>query len=70
MLWLNIIFVIVSVALMAVILLQSRSAGISSAFGGGAEGFYVRRGGEKRLFQLTVALSTLFLAVAIAHLFI
>lgn len=70
MIWLNIILVIISIALMAAILIQSRSAGLSSAFGGGSEGFHIRRGGEKRIHQLTITLSILFLLVAFAHLFI
>lgn len=70
MIWLNIILIIVSIALVAVILLQNRSAGLGSAFGGSAEGFHVRRGSEKRLFQLTIILSSLFLIVSLAHLFV
>lgn len=70
MLALNIAFVIVSVALVASILIQSRSAGMSGAFGGGAEGFHVRRGSEKTIFRATIVLSTLFLLLALAHLFI
>ncbi|MEK7557464.1 MAG: preprotein translocase subunit SecG [Patescibacteria group bacterium] len=70
MLWLNIILIIVSVVLTALILMQSRSAGLGSAFGGGAEGFYVRRGGEKRIFQGTIVTAVLFILIAFAHLFI
>ncbi len=69
MIWLNIILIIVSIGLVAVILLQSRSAGLGSAFGG-AEGFHVRRGSEKRLWQVTIILSALFLIVSLAHLFV
>ncbi|MEX2055165.1 MAG: preprotein translocase subunit SecG [Candidatus Andersenbacteria bacterium] len=70
MLWLNIVLLIISIALIASILLQNRSAGIGGAFGGGAEGFHVRRGSEKRLFQVTVVLGALFLITAAAHLFV
>jgi protein translocase SecG subunit len=70
MVWLNITLIIVSAALIAAILLQSRSAGVSAAFGGGAEGFHIRRGSEKRIFQLTIVLGVVFLATVIAHLFI
>lgn len=70
MLWLNILLLIVAVALMAAILLQNRSAGLGSAFGGGSEGFHVRRGSEKRIFQATVILATAFVALAAAHLVI
>lgn len=60
----------VAVSLMVAILIQSRSAGMSSAFGGGAEGFHVRRGSEKRIFQITILLAALFLITSAAHLFI
>lgn len=70
MLFLNILLIIIGVALTVAILLQSRSAGMSGAFGGGAEGFHVRRGSEKIIFRLTVVLATLFLLTAAAHLFI
>jgi len=69
MLWLNIVLIIVSVALTAAILLQTRSAGLGGAFGGGAEGFHVRRGSEKRIYQATVVLAALFLLTAFAYLF-
>lgn len=70
MLWLNILLIVLSIALTASILVQNRSAGLGSAFGGGGEGFHIRRGSEKRLHQLTIALSALFLLTATAHLFI
>jgi len=70
MVWLNIILVILGIALTVAILIQSRSAGMSGAFGGGAEGFHVRRGSEKTIFRITIILSTLFIITALAHLFI
>lgn len=70
MLWLNILFIGIAVLLTGSILLQSSSAGLGSAIGGSSDGFYVRRGSEKRLFQATVVLSALFFLVAIVHLFV
>lgn len=70
MLWLNISLMIISLALTTLILLQARSAGLGAALGGGSEGLYVRRGGEKRIFQATAVLATLFILVAFAHLFV
>lgn len=70
MLWLDITLIIISIALTGAILMQSRSAGMSGAFGGGAEGFHIRRGAEKRIFQVTVILATLFLLAALGHLFV
>lgn len=69
MFWLNIVLIILSIALSAAILIQSRSAGMSSAFGGGAEGFNIRRGSEKRIFQATIVLAAAFLITAFLHLF-
>ncbi len=70
MVWLDILLIVVSTALAAAILVQSRSAGLGSAFGGGAEGFHIRRGSEKTIFRITIGLAALFLLIAIAHLFI
>lgn len=70
MLWLDIVLIFLSIALMAAILIQSRSAGVSAAFGGGSEGFHIRRGSEKRIFQATIVLAALFLLTTLAHLFI
>jgi protein translocase SecG subunit len=70
MVWLNVILVILGSGLTAAILIQSRSAGMSGAFGGGAEGFHVRRGSEKTIYRLTVVLAILFLLTALAHLFV
>ena len=51
---------IVSIALMAAILLQSRGTGLSGTFGGDSAVYRSRRGIEKRLFQFTVVLGALF----------
>lgn len=67
---LNVALVLLAIGLTTVILLQSRSAGLGGTFGGSAEGFHVRRGSEKRIFQATIALATLFLITAFAHLFV
>lgn len=70
MIWLNIILIVIGTGLTAAVLVQSRSAGMSGAFGGGAEGFHIRRGSEKTVFRLTVVLAILFILTALAHLFI
>ena len=56
---------IVSIALMAAILLQSRGTGLSGTFGGDSAVYRSRRGIEKRLFQFTVALGVLFVLFAL-----
>jgi preprotein translocase subunit SecG len=60
--YLSIAAILVSVALIAVILLQVKGEGV----GGLQSGSFVRtrRGLEKTLFQLTIALSILWLVIA------
>ncbi len=70
MVWLTALHILVSAALITAILLQNRSAGMSSAFGGGSEGFHVRRGSEKLIFQATIVLAALFILTSAAHLFV
>ena len=57
--------VIVSIALMAAILLQSRGTGLSGTFGGDSAVYRSRRGIEKRLFQFTIVLAILFVAFSL-----
>jgi len=57
---------LVSIALMASILLQSRGAGLGATFGGDSSVYRSRRGIEKRLFQFTVVLAALFVVFSIA----
>jgi preprotein translocase subunit SecG len=68
----NIAQVILSVALIVTILLQSRSGGLGNLFGGDSmPGQYkTRRGLEKTLFQVTVGLSVAFFVVAIINVFL
>lgn len=58
--------VVVSIGLMASILLQARGAGLGSTFGGESSVYRSRRGIEKRLFQFTILLAGLFVALSLA----
>ncbi|HUF53316.1 MAG TPA: preprotein translocase subunit SecG [Dehalococcoidia bacterium] len=60
--WLALASILVSIALVAVILLQVKGEGV----GGMQSGSFVRtrRGLEKQLFQLTIFLSVLWLGIA------
>ena len=60
--------IIIALILIVSILLQNRGAGLSSTFGGDFGGYYTKRGMEKFLFIFSVALSTLFIILAIASL--
>ena len=64
---LNVAELTLAVSLTASILLQTRGAGLSSAFGGEGNVYRTKRGIEKRLFQASVVLSILFLGVALAN---
>jgi preprotein translocase subunit SecG len=61
--------VILSIALIAVILLQSRGAGLGGLGGGdfGGTGYHVRRGVERLLFFVTIGLSVAFFLMAIVN---
>jgi preprotein translocase subunit SecG len=65
--YLSLAMVIVSVALIAVILLQSRGAGLGGLGGGdfGGTGYHVRRGIERLLFFITIGMSAIFFVLAI-----
>lgn len=62
--------IIVAIALVTSILLQSRGAGLSSTFGGDFGGYYSKRGFEKFLVYISSFLAVLFIALAIANLII
>ncbi|MDE3075706.1 MAG: preprotein translocase subunit SecG [Chloroflexota bacterium] len=57
--------IIVAIALIAAILLQSKGAGLGSVFGGDNTVFRTRRGAEKGLFNLTIVLAVTFGIISI-----
>ncbi len=58
--------IIVSIALIVAILLQARGTGLSSTFGGDSAVYRSRRGVERRLWQFTIVLLTLFIVFSLA----
>lgn len=66
----NIAEVIVSILLVITILLQNRGAGLSGTFGGSFGGYYTKRGFEKFLVNSSVALSAIFIILAIAGFYL
>lgn len=62
--------IIVAIALVISILLQSRGAGLSSSFGGDFGGYYSKRGFEKFLVYISSFLAVAFIALAILNLVI
>jgi len=67
---LNIIQIVLAGLLTAAVLLQSRGVGLGAAFGGEGNVYRTKRGFEKILFVSTIALSVLFLGVAITNVLI
>lgn len=65
--YLDIAMIIISIALIASVILQSKGAGLGGLTGGDSGAiFTARRGVEKTLFQITVALSIIFFGLSIA----
>lgn len=61
---------IVSLALIMSVLLQSRGSGLSGTFGGDSAVYRSRRGIERRLWQFTIVLIVLFVLFSLsAYLF-
>ena len=66
---LAILQIAISIALIVLILLQERSAGLSGIFGGEGTGFYqTRRGIERTVFWGTIILGIVFAGLAIYQL--
>jgi preprotein translocase subunit SecG len=65
-----IVQIIVAIAIIVLILLQERSAGITGLLGGeGGSGVYqTRRGMEKVIFRATIVLSVVFVVLAVYQL--
>jgi preprotein translocase subunit SecG len=61
---LNIGQILVSLVLITVILLQAKGSGFGAGLGGTTSAFRTRRGLEKTLFQATIVLTVLFLAMS------
>lgn len=61
----SILQIVVSIALIAVILVQERSSGTSGLFGGGDEFYHTRRGLEKMIFYATVILIVAFIGLSL-----
>ena len=66
--YLNVVQIVLSVALIMAILLQVRGGGLGGIFGQADTVFRTRRGVEKTLFQLTVVLVVLFVVISIVAL--
>jgi preprotein translocase subunit SecG len=61
---------ILSIAIVALILIQNKGAGLSSTFGGGNEVYLTKRGIEKWVIRATVVLIALFVIVRVTAFYI
>lgn len=70
--YVNIIQIILSIALIAAIVLQSKGAGLGGLTGGSEGGgvFRARRGVEKLLFNITIGLSLAFFVTAVVNVIV
>jgi preprotein translocase subunit SecG len=60
--------IIVAVALVLIALLQVRGGGLGGIFGQADTVYRTKRGVEKTLFQLTIALAVIFIILSIVSL--
>jgi len=61
----NVAQIVLSIALILAILLQVRGGGLGGIFGQPDSVYRTRRGVEKTLFQLTIALAILFIILSV-----
>lgn len=59
---------VLGIALIGLVLLQTKGTGLGSAFGGDLGFYRTKRGFERLLFYLTIAVSALFLASSLIGL--
>jgi preprotein translocase subunit SecG len=69
--YLNIAQLIISAALVAVILLQTKGGGMGGVFGGTETAVYkTRRGVERTVFNITIGLSIAFFVITILNVIV
>lgn len=61
----QVIQIIISVAIIALVLLQTKGSGLGGIFGGDGGVYRTRRGIEKTLFQATIGLTVLFFIISL-----
>ena len=69
--YLNIAQIIISVALTAVILLQTKGGGMGGLFGGTETAVYkTRRGVERTIFNITIGISIAFFVITVLNVIV
>ena len=69
--YLNLSQIIIAIALVVIIMLQTKGAALGGVFGGSDSAVYkTRRGIEKTIFNVTIGLSALFFIMAIVNVMV
>jgi len=68
--YLNIAQIVVAIALILTVLLQVRGGGLGGIFGQPDSVYRTKRGVEKTLFQLTIALVVIFITLSLISVWI
>ena len=61
----QVIQIIISLIIIALVLLQTKGAGLGGIFGGDGGVYRTRRGIEKTLYQATIALTVVFFLISL-----
>ena len=61
----QVIQIIISLTLIALVLLQTKGAGLGGIFGGDGGVYRTRRGIEKTLYQTTIVLAVVFFIISL-----
>ena len=68
--YLNVAQIVIAVALILAILLQVRGGGLGGIFGQADTVYRTKRGVEKTLFQLTIALVVIFIVLSLVSVWL
>ena len=66
--FLNVVTIISAILITIVVLMQNQGSGLGDAFGGGGNVYRSKRGFEKALFFVTIALGVIFVVCVLARL--
>ena len=66
--YLNIANIVIATALILCVLLQVKGGGLGGIFGNPESVYRTKRGLEKTLFQLTIALTVLFIIISLVSI--
>ncbi|MBC7236720.1 MAG: preprotein translocase subunit SecG [Chloroflexi bacterium] len=68
--YLNIVQIVVAIALIALTVMQSRTAGLGRMFGGDSSVYRTRRGVEKTMFNVTIIMAVMFFVIALLNVLV